>query len=230
MDGPPSHGRVWPRGRRTLSGDDRCCTGRRQASPLLGFAAAILAGVVIGTAMARVRWFDILFEPIFSFGYPIPKIAFYPIFIFVFGLGDMSKIALVFLECVYPITVQTYFGMRGAERVLVWAARNMGAGPADLFWRVLVPSAAPSIFSGIRIALPLAFIVTLITEIIGESRGLGYFVTYQSASYEYARAMAAFLVIGLIGFGFDRLLVLLRRRLIHWQKETDAFSSAADRA
>jgi hypothetical protein len=106
-----------------LSGDDRCCTGRRQASPLLGFAAAILAGAVIGTAMARVRWFDILFEPIFSFGYPIPKIAFYPIFIFVFGLGDMSKIALVFLECVYPITVQTYFGMRGAERVLVRAAR-----------------------------------------------------------------------------------------------------------
>src|SRR5207244_2174210 len=64
---------------------------------LIGFAAAILVGILIGTAMARVRWFDALFEPIFSFGYPIPKISFYPIFIFVFGLGDMSKIALVFL-------------------------------------------------------------------------------------------------------------------------------------
>jgi NitT/TauT family transport system permease protein len=187
---------------------------------LTGFLVAIVVGIVIGTALARSRLFNRLIEPIFVFGYPIPKISLYPMFIFIFGFGDMSKIVLVFLECLYPITLQTMAGMRNAERVLVWAARNAGASPSQMFWRVLVPSAAPAIFSGIRIALPVALIVTIITEIIGESRGLGYVVAFSSASFEPARAMAAFTVIAAIGFTFDRTLTFLRRRLIYWQQES----------
>jgi ABC-type nitrate/sulfonate/bicarbonate transport system permease component len=186
---------------------------------LTGFLAAIVVGVVIGTLLARGRIFNRLIEPIFVFGYPIPKISLYPMFIFIFGFGDMSKIVLIFLECLYPITVQTMAGMRNAERVLVWAARNAGASQAQLFWRVLVPSAAPAIFAGIRIALPVSLIVTVITEIIGESRGLGYVVAFSSASFEPARALAAFAVIAAIGFTFDRTLTFLRRRLIYWQKD-----------
>jgi NitT/TauT family transport system permease protein len=190
---------------------------------LTGFTAAIVVGVLIGTALARVRILDRLIEPIFVFGYPVPKISLYPMFIFIFGFGDMSKIVLVFLECLYPITIQTIAGMRNAERVLVWASRNAGASSSQMFWRVFVPSAAPTIFAGIRIALPVALIVTVITEIIGESRGLGYVVSFASASFEPARAMAAFAVIAAIGFTFDRTLIFLRRRLIYWQKESVGF-------
>ena len=184
-----------------------------------GFFGAVACGIVFGTLMARLRVVEMLFEPIFSFGYPIPKIALYPIFVVVLGFSDASKIALVFLECLYPITIQTYYGMRSAERVLVWAARNMGADARTLFWRVLVPSAAPAIFSGIRMALPVALVVTIITEIIGESRGLGYVVSFQSASFNSAAAFAALFVLGIIGFAFDRAMVLLRRRLIHWERD-----------
>jgi NitT/TauT family transport system permease protein len=109
--------------------------------------------------------------------------------------------------------------MRSAERVLVWAARNTGISHARMFWQVLVPSAAPSIFAGIRIALPVSLIVTIITELIGESRGLGYVVAFSSASFEPARAMAAFAVISAIGFTFDRTVIFLRRRIIFWQKD-----------
>ena len=190
---------------------------------LIGFLSAIIVGVLVGTALARVRLVNLLIEPIFVFGYPIPKISLYPMFIFIFGFGDASKIVLVFLECLYPITIQTMAGMRSAERVLVWAARNAGVSNSQMFWRVLVPSAAPAIFAGIRIALPVALIVTIITEIIGESRGLGYVVAFSSASFEPARAMAAFAVISAIGFTFDRTLIFLRRRLIYWQKEPIGF-------
>lgn len=190
---------------------------------LTGFLGAIVAGVVIGTALARVRILDRLIEPIFVFGYPVPKISLYPMFIFIFGFGDMSKIVLVFLECLYPITIQTIAGMRNADRVLVWASRNAGASGSQMFWRVFVPSAAPTIFAGVRIALPVSLIVTVITEIIGESRGLGYVVSFASASFEPARAMAAFAVIAAIGFTFDRTLIFLRRRLIYWQKEPVGF-------
>jgi ABC-type nitrate/sulfonate/bicarbonate transport system permease component len=185
----------------------------------LGFALAIVAGVLLGTLMARSRWAEALLEPIFSFGYPIPKISLYPVFIMVFGLGTGSKVALVFLECLYPIAVHAHSGMRSADRVLVWAARNMGANGKQLFWKVLIPAALPTLFSGLRIALPVALIVTIITELIGESRGLGYFVTFQTASFEYARALAAFVVIAVIGFCLDRVLLTLRNRVIFWQKD-----------
>jgi ABC-type nitrate/sulfonate/bicarbonate transport system permease component len=179
---------------------------------------ALIGGVLIGTIMARSRFAERLIEPIFYFGYPIPKIALYPVFIFVFGLGAGSTIALIVLECIYPITIHVHAGMRSTDRVLIWAARNMGAGPVQIFWRVLVPAALPIFFTGLRIALPVALIITLVTEMIGESRGLGYFVTYASASYQYARAMAAFVVIAVIGFALDRVLSLLRGWIVFWQR------------
>ena len=190
---------------------------------LTGFGLAIIAGILIGTALARSRIANRLFEPIFVFGYPVPKVSLYPVFIFVFGFGDLSKIVLIFLECLYPVTIQTAFGMRSAERSLVWTARNAGASRSQMFWRVLVPSAAPAIFAGIRIALPVSLIVTVITEIIGESRGLGHVVAFSSASFDPARAMAAFVTIAMIGFTFDRTFVWLRRRLIYWQGDVVGF-------
>jgi len=183
----------------------------------LGFGAAIAGGIALGTVMARSQWCEALFEPLFTFSYPIPRITLYPLFVFAFGFGDLSKILLVFLECLYPVTIQTFYGMRSADRVMVWAARNMGASERQLFWRVLAPSAAPAIFAGIRIALPVAFILTIVTEIIGESRGLGYLIAFSSASYEYGRAMAALFTTGVLGFVFDRVLIALQRRVIHWQ-------------
>lgn len=183
-----------------------------------GFALALVGGVVLGTMMARSRLMERLIEPVFSFGYPIPKIALYPVFIFVFGLGTGSTIALIFLECIYPITIHVHAGMRSTDRVLIWAARNMGASQAQVFWRVLIPAALPIFFTGLRIALPVALIITLVTEIIGESRGLGYFVTYASASFQYARGMAAFVVIAVIGFALDRALQIVRRRVVFWQR------------
>lgn len=182
-----------------------------------GFSLALILGMLIGTLMARSRLAERLIEPIFYFGYPIPKIALYPVFIFVFGLGTGSTIALIVLECVYPITIHVHAGMRSADRVLIWAARNMGASPVQIFWRVLVPAALPIFFAGLRIALPVALIITLVTEMIGESRGLGYFVTYASASYQNARAMAAFFVIAAIGFALDRAVLYARRRVVFWQ-------------
>ena len=208
----------------TVSGDLAFHGSITLQRALIGFVAAIVAGIIIGTALARVRIVNRILEPVFVFGYPIPKISLYPIFIFIFGFGDMSKIVLVFLECLYPITIQTMYGMRSAERVLVWAARNAGSSNMRLFWRVLVPSAAPSIFAGIRIALPVSMIVTIITELIGESRGLGYVVAFASASFEPARAMAAFAAIAAIGFSFDRSLAWLRRKVIYWQADTPSLA------
>ncbi len=170
---------------------------------LSGFGLAVVLGTVLGASMARMRTVERLFEPLFSFGYPIPKIALYPLFILALGFGSPSKIALIALECLFPIAVNTYFGVRSVPPRLVWSAQNLGASPLTIFWKVLVPAAAPTIFTGLRVALPLSMVVVIITEMIGDSSGLGYFIAYSSASFMYDASYAGVLAIALVGMGLD---------------------------
>ena len=135
---------------------------------LTGFVLAALVGIPFAAAMARSVLVRNLFEPIFFIGYPIPKIALFPVFTYIFGIGTPSKIAFTFLECLYPIVVACYFGFRAVQTRLVWSAQNCGASRATILSRVILPAALPSIFSGLRVALPVAIIVVVITEMIGD--------------------------------------------------------------
>lgn len=182
---------------------------------LCGFALAAVVGVPFAAAMARSSLCRNLFEPIFFFGYPIPKIALFPIFTYVFGFGTPSKVAFTFLECLYPIVVTSYFGFRGIHTRLIWAARNFGAGRWTVLWRVILPAALPAIFSGLRIALPVSIIVVVLTEMIGDSIGLGYYITLWSTRFTFQNVYAAIIVIGVCGFTLDQILVWLRDRFVH---------------
>lgn len=186
---------------------------------LTGFALALVIGVPLAAAMARSKLFARLLEPTFFAGYPVPKIALYPIFTFMFGLGTPSKIAFTFLECLYPIVVTTYLGISSIQNVLVWAAQNMGADRRVIFRRVLVPAALPSIFSGIRIALPIAITIVVVTEIIGDSAGLGFYITNYSTRFRYDNVYAGILMVGLCGFLCDRLVIWARHRFVYWERE-----------
>jgi NitT/TauT family transport system permease protein len=186
---------------------------------LAGFLLAAIVGIPFAAAMARSNLVRNLFEPIFFFGYPIPKIALFPVFTYVFGFGTPSKIAFTFLECLYPIVVTCYFGFRAVETRLIWSAQNFGADRATILRRVILPAALPSIFSGLRIALPVAIIVVVITEMIGDSIGLGYFITIWSTRFSFANVYAAIIVIGICGLLLDQGLLLLRRHAVYWQRE-----------
>jgi NitT/TauT family transport system permease protein len=189
------------------------------ARALTGFLLAALAGIPFAAAMARSPLIRNLFEPIFFIGYPIPKIALFPVFTYIFGIGTPSKIAFTVLECLYPIVVTCYFGFRGVETRLIWSAQNCGAGRATVLRRVVLPAAMPSIFAGLRIALPVAIIVVVITEMIGDSIGLGYYITIWSTRFTFANVYAAIIVIGICGLLLDQGLLLVRRRVVHWQRE-----------
>jgi NitT/TauT family transport system permease protein len=186
---------------------------------LAGFLLAALIGVPFAAAMARSNTVRNLFEPIFFFGYPVPKIALFPVFTYVFGFGTPSKIAFTFLECLYPIVVTCYFGFRGVQTRLIWSAQNFGADNVTILRRVILPAAMPSIFSGLRIALPVAIIVVVITEMIGDSVGLGYYITIWSTRFTFTNVYAAIIVIGICGLVLDQALLLLRHRVVYWQRE-----------
>lgn len=185
----------------------------------LGFALAAVAGVPFAAAMARSTLMRNLFEPIFFFGYPVPKIALFPVFTYVFGIGSPSKIAFAFLECLYPIVVTAYLGFRAIPNSLIWTAENMGARRLTMLRRVIVPAAMPGIFTGLRIALPISIVVIVLTEMIGDSKGLGYYLAVSGTRFEFANVYAAIVVIGVCGFVLDRALLSLRRQVVHWQPD-----------
>jgi len=188
------------------------------ARGLGGFALAAVVGAALGVVMGRSALAAACLGPIFSGTYPIPKIALFPIFIYLFGIGSLSKVLLVFLECLYPIVITTQSGGRAVNRVLVWSAANMGASRARILWSVVLPATAPFIFAGFRIAMPIAMVVVIITEMISSADGLGYLVMYSLASFKTDRMLAVVLVIALVGVALDRLVVSLRNRLVFWER------------
>ena len=148
----------------------------------------------------------------------MPKLALFPIFIFVFGIGSLAKVALIFLECLYPIVIMSYAGARSVNRVLLWSAQNMGASRAEILRRVVIPATAPFIFAGFRVAVPVAMIVVVITEMVSSADGLGYLVIYSLSSLRTDRMLAVVVVIALLGYALDKAVVLARDRLIYWEK------------
>jgi len=183
-----------------------------------GFALAAAAGILLGIVMGRSRFVAGLLDPLFSGTYAVPKLALFPIFIFVFGIGSLSKVALVFLECLYPIVIMTYAGARDVNRTLLWSAQNMGASRAAILRRVVIPATTPFIFAGFRVAVPVAMIVVVITEMVSSADGLGYPVIYSLSSLKTDRMLAVVVVIAAMGWALDKGLVMLRNRLVYWEK------------
>jgi ABC-type nitrate/sulfonate/bicarbonate transport system permease component len=184
-----------------------------------GFAIAAPAGVVIGAAMARnavARWF---FDPIVSIGFPMPKIAFLPVIILWLGLYDVSKITMVVLDAVFPVITATVAGIAGVEKELVWSARNMGARKGELLWQILMPAALPQILTGLQVALPIALIVVVVTEMQMGGYGLGGAMK-QASSFANSRGVFAGIVeIAVIGYALVAAMASLRRRLLRWHQE-----------
>ena len=153
-------------------------------------------------------------------------VALAPLIVVWFGLGLTSKVINAALIAFFPLLVNTMVGLRSADEERVSLMRSLAASERQIFWHVLLPGAAPSIFAGLRIALPIALVVVIITEMIGESRGLGYYISYASASFEYANAFAGVAAVALIGFTLDRVLVWARNRIVFWERGA-AFIGAA---
>jgi NitT/TauT family transport system permease protein len=209
---------AWELGRLLASGDFMLEAWVTLERALGGFALAAAGGVLLGMLMGRSAFVAGLLHPLFSGTYAVPKLALFPIFIFAFGIGSLSKIALVFLECLYPIAIMTYHGARDVNRTLLWAAQNMGASRIAILRRVVIPATAPFVFAGFRVAAPVAMIVVVITEMVSSADGLGYRVIYSLSSLQTGRMLAVVVVIAALGYALDRAVVLLRDRLIYWEK------------
>jgi ABC-type nitrate/sulfonate/bicarbonate transport system permease component len=183
-----------------------------------GLALAIIVGGGLGMAMARFKLLDIFVNPLVELFYPLPKSALIPVTVLWLGFGNGSKILLIFLGCMIPVTIGAYNGARGSDHALVWSARSMGAGRLRMMWDVIMPSALPEILNGIRTALALAFILLVSAELIVSQSGFGYLIGYLGSTGAYEGMYAVVLTVALLGFGADRIYQLLMQRLLRWRE------------
>jgi NitT/TauT family transport system permease protein len=182
-----------------------------------GLALAIAVGAALGIAMAWWRPVSAAVGPLVEMFYPMPKSALIPVTVLWLGFGDGSKILLIFLGCMLPVTLGAFNGARGSDQALVWSARSMGASRLRMMWDVVVPSALPEILNGIRTALALAFILLVSSELIVAREGLGYLIGYLGANGTYDAMFAVVLTVAFLGFAADRAYQALVERLLLWR-------------
>jgi ABC-type nitrate/sulfonate/bicarbonate transport system permease component len=162
--------RIWTD---AVAGDLALNTALTLYRALMGFAIAAVAGVMLGMAMSRNVGVNWLLDPIVSVGFPMPKIAFLPIVMLWLGVYDVSKIAMVVLDAIFPVVTATIAGIAAVDRHLIWSARNMGASNRELLWQIVLPAASPQIMTGLQVALPIALIVAVVAEMLMGGYGLG---------------------------------------------------------
>ncbi|HEU5276664.1 MAG TPA: ABC transporter permease [Xanthobacteraceae bacterium] len=182
-----------------------------------GLLLAVVIGAALGIVMAWWRPVNALVSPLVEMFYPMPKSALIPVTAVWLGFGDGSKILLIFLGCMLPVTLGAFNGARASDRMLVWSARSMGASRLRMLWDVVVPSALPELLNGVRTAIALAFILLVSSELIVARHGLGYLIGYLGADGAYAPMFAVVLTVAFLGFAADRIYMQVVRRVLAWR-------------
>jgi ABC-type nitrate/sulfonate/bicarbonate transport system permease component len=208
--------RVW---QDALSGELAINLGQTLFRSLVGFAIAGVGGVVLGILMTRqrlVRWF---FDPIVSVGFPMPKIAFLPIFMLWLGLYDFSKISMAVFNAIFPVITATIAAAEGVDRQLLWSARSLGASERQLLREIILPAALPQILTGLQVALPISMIVMIVTEMLMGGQGLGGAMIAASRFADSPGVFAGIVEIAVAGLCLVKGIAVLRRHLLAWHQE-----------
>ena len=183
-----------------------------------GLFLSVVIGATLGILMAWWKPVNVLLSPLVEMFYPMPKSALIPVTVLWLGFGNGSKILLIFLGCMLPVTIGAFNGARSSEQVLVWSARSMGANRLRMLWDVVVPSAMPELLNGVRTALALSFILLVSSELIVAQQGLGYLIGFLGANGTYDAMFAVVLTVAFLGFAADRIYLLVMQRVLRWQE------------
>jgi len=206
-------------GEDALSGELAINLGMTLYRALTGFAIAGVAGVLVGILMTRRPWVRWFFDPIVSVGFPMPKIAFLPIFMLWLGLYDVSKISMAVFNAIFPVITATMAAAEGVDRHLLWSARSLGASERQLLREIILPAALPQILTGLQVALPISMIVMIVTEMLMGGEGLGGAMIAASRFADSPGVFAGIVEIAIAGLCLIKGMTVLRRHLLVWHQE-----------
>ncbi len=182
----------------------------------IGFITGAALALVVGLAAGRLRVFGGLVEPLVELVRPIPPLAVLPLFIVWLGIGETSKVGFITYATFFPMFVTTVHAVRQVDPLLLRAAQSLGARPAQLFARVILPAALPDILTGLRLGVALAFFVIVISEFIGAEQGLGYLINDGRNFFLVPQMLGAAIVLGLLGYLANGTVRVVERRVLRW--------------
>ncbi len=186
---------------------------------LLGFGAAVIAGVVVGILVGWYKTLRLLLNPTLTALYATPRVAMIPLILIWFGIGMWSKVFIVFISAFFPILVNTIGGMRAIDRDLLRAARSFCASDWQIFKTVAIPGSVPFILTGIRQGVALGLIGVVVGEMFGGSQGIGFMVAYGGQTFSTDTLFVGVVIIAAAGIVLTSIAERLERRFSQWRPE-----------
>ncbi len=183
---------------------------------VVGYTAGAGAGLALALIAGSSRWSAAVIDPFAEFLRPISPIAWIPLAILLFGIGRAVPVFLIFYASLFPIFVGALDGIRSVDAGLINAARSLGASRWTVVMNVILPAALPSIVSGARLSLGVAWMALVAGEIVGGDAGIGWRILWYQEFFQMDHVMAAILIVGALGLAADGLLRMLQRRLLRW--------------
>ncbi len=187
---------------------------QRSASGLL---LAVAAGVALGLLMGVIRRVEAFLDPLLQLFRQISALALFPVFLLFFGIGEVSKIAIIFWAAFWPVLLNTISGVQQVDKLLIHSAISMGASRSFIFRKVILPAASPSIFTGIRLAGAYSITALVAAEMIGSHAGLGFLTLNSQEIFQIPSMYAGIVLLALLGLALNYLLALLEKRLTRWR-------------
>ncbi len=204
-----------------LSGELLYDTASSLYRVLVGFAVGAGLALPLGLLMgSRPRAYALL-NPLIQVVRPIPPIAFIPLAILWFGLGNPPSVFLIALGAFFPVLMNTMAGVRHVDVIYLRAALNLGANQSTLFRRVMLPAAMPYILAGLRIGMGTAFIVLIVSEMIAVNAGLGYRILEAREFMWSDKIIAGMITIGLVGLAIDTTMNRVSNHVLRWHRGLD---------
>ena len=185
------------------------------------FVAAVVVAIPLGLFMGQVRAVERALDPILQVFRQTSALALYPVFILLLGLGEASKIFVIFWATLFPLLLNTIGGVKEVDRRLIEMARVYGASRLTVFRRVVLPGAVPSIFVGLRLSATTALLLLIASEMIGANKGVGFQVMNAQYNFQIPLMFAAILLLAALGLIANHGLVTLQRRLCRWSEAAD---------
>ncbi len=183
-----------------------------------GYGLALLLGVGGGLLIGSSRPVRQLTDPVIEFLRALPPPVLIPLAILVFGIGPSMKVFVIAAGCVWPILLNTVDGVRGLDPTLVETARVYGIRRWDRLRAIVLPAASPRIFAGLRLALSLALILMVISEMEASTNGIGFFILQAQRSFSIPEMWSGILLLGLLGYAANGAFVLVERRVLRWHR------------
>lgn len=185
----------------------------------LAFGAAVGLGIPLGLLMGQLRAVERALDPILQLFRQTSALALYPVFILLMGLGETSKVFVIFWATLFPILLATIGGVKQVDRKLVEMAESYGASRVQVFRRVILPASVPAIFVGLRLSATTALLLLIAAEMIGANKGIGFQVMNAQYNFQIPLMFAAIFLMAGLGLAANGILVLLQRRLCRWSKD-----------